>query len=168
MAKIILIILIILASIGAYFGFKKFASTKPYQINQLPSSTPTLSITSKTKTFQSTILKFSIEIPDRFTVSENSGRVVLSSTEGKIYIDRNGTNFSNIDDYVKDLSSKNKITLMSQERSITNGLESISGIVDADKEYFIYTENWVYLLSTSSKSLYLDLDQIAQSFRYIP
>lgn len=37
-----------------------------------------------------------------------------------------------------------------------------------EKNYFIYVSDSVYSFSTSDKSLYDDLDQIAQSFKYIP
>lgn len=130
-----------------------------------PTATPVLK---QTKTFQSKNLKFSIVVPANFQVEEKFTRVTITAPDGLIYITRSGTNFSNLDDYLYDLENKNHFNLKNRQKFSRDSLTIISGFKDKEKEYFIFVDNWVYLLSTSSESLFDDLDQIAQSFKYIP
>ncbi|OGD85850.1 hypothetical protein A3B51_03265 [Candidatus Curtissbacteria bacterium RIFCSPLOWO2_01_FULL_41_18] len=126
------------------------------------------------KVFQSKSLKFEVKIPIQFQVDDNVVSVVLNSSEGQITIGRNGTNFDNLQDYLKGFDSKRRIEISGTTMLIINGLNSLSRIIKFSEEgiiqksYYIYVNNSVYILSTKSESLYLALDQIAQSFRYTP
>lgn len=123
----------------------------------------------QSKTFKSSsVLKFSIELPEGFKAEEKLGSVNIGSPEGQIYIDRNGTNFSNLADYLKDLEEKNRFILLDKKSLQINGLSAIAGQVGKEKSYFIYTENVVYNLTAKTEALFDDLDQIAQSFKYTP
>ena len=62
----------------------------------------------QTKPFESKLMKFKITLPQELTIEEKFGRVTISSGSGKIYIDRNGTNFDSLKSYITDLSVKNK------------------------------------------------------------
>ena len=70
--------------------------------------------------------------------------------------------------YITDLHKKNKVGFTEQQVLSINGLSAIKGYVNDEKIYFIYAQYAVYTLSTREPSLYSDLDQIAQSFRYAP
>jgi len=39
--------------------------------------------------------------------------------------------------------------------------------ISEEKVYYIYVDNWIFTFSTSTPELYNDLDQTAQSFRYL-
>ena len=138
----------------------------------------TTGITSKsdTENFQSKDLRFTITIPSLYTVREGQTYVeVLLNGVITFDIVRNGTNFESLDTYLKDSDIKKKLTTVTDEKTLTiNGhrsasrIETNAGSKIKQKLYYIYVDNWVYILSTSSESLFPDLDQIAQSFRYTP
>jgi len=82
-------------------------------------------------------MKFSIAVPISYEVVEKLGAVTISASDGKIYIDRNGTNFNGLEDYLEDLSQKNK-TILSQKRNLKiDDLTAISGIIEKRKIYFL-------------------------------
>lgn len=149
-------------------GIAIYARSKPSSTTSRPQPTA-LTNFQQTKTFHSSnVMKFSISVPASYNVIEKLGAVTISTPNGKIYIDRNGTNFDNLEDYLEDLNQKNK-TILSQKLNLKiDDLIVISGIIDKRKIYFIYKNYFVYTLSTDSEALFDDLDQIAQSFNYIP
>ena len=155
------VIIVVFIAAAGYFA----ANQDTIPLGKSPSPSPT---SQELKTFQSKFMKFSIELPNNFFAEEKLGSVIINSPEGKIFIDKNGTNFGNLDDYLSDLSIKNKIELKTQTKLTITGLDAIAGFIDQEKNYYVYADNSVFLLSTTSESLYPDLDQIAQSFRYIP
>ena len=131
---------------------------------------------SSNQTYKSKAMKFSIEVPLKFEIDEKFTEVHLTNNakEG-ITISRVGTNFSNIDGYMNDLAIKNKINRENITKVNINGLNGIYGLIKypgghvmGEKTYYIYVENWVYYISTSSEGLFGDLDQIARSFKYTP
>ena len=125
--------------------------------------------TNQTKTFRSTsIMKFSIDLPNGYKAQEKLGSVTISTPNGVLYIDRNGTNFIQLEDYIKDLGVKNKFVLTNKKSLRINGLETITGIVGKEKLYFIYSNYAIYTLSAKDEVMYNALDQIAKSFRYSP
>ncbi|KKR11039.1 MAG: hypothetical protein UT39_C0012G0061 [Candidatus Woesebacteria bacterium GW2011_GWA1_39_21] len=85
-----------------------------------------------------------------------------------IYININGTNYSDLTDYLNDLEVKNKFTLTNKKDLIVASYPAITGMIEKDKFYYIYVRGIVYSLSTKDVDLYSDLDLIAQSFRYTP
>lgn len=166
----VLIILVVVATLVVglitYYNYNR--PIIQYQPSLIPQPIATNSAV-QTRTFKSSnVLKFSIELPAGYNAEEKLGSVTVSNNVDSIIIGQNGTNFDNLNDYIK--NSKNNL-----ERRITNrkdininGLESVSGSIDKEKTYFIYVDNNVYLLATKNPLLYLDLDQIAKSFRYTP
>lgn len=172
MNKLILtIIILVIVVIGGFIGTKQFVGPGTTQIT---SETPPTSQPTELKTFKSQNLDFEIQIPQKFTPKDDVLSTELESPLGKITIIRNGTNFDNLQDYIRDFDSRRKLTSFDVKETIINGLDSLSRTVNftqenvQQKSYYIYVENLVYILSTNSKSLYNDLDQIAQSFRYTP
>lgn len=131
--------------------------------------------TQELKTFQSKAMKFNIQIPKQYQIEEKPTVVnVISQNNTKISISREGTNFKNLRDYLDDLDKQNKIKVLNKTEFTFNNYETFMrtekyGDGNAQgKTYYIFIDNSVYTLSTSTPSLYPVLDQIAQSFRYIP
>ena len=168
MKKIIfaVIFLSIAILIASYLYLGSIKNTER-SLNQTTPS-PTIS-DQKLKTFKSSsTMDFTIQVPNNYQVNEKFGSVTISSNGGYIYIDMNGTNFNNINDYLNALHNDNKVILEKQKNMIINDLQVVSGFIGKDKNYYIYTDGIVYLLFTNSESLYANLDLIAQTFRYTP
>ncbi|MBI3485412.1 hypothetical protein HY025_00545 [Candidatus Daviesbacteria bacterium] len=143
----------------------------PAQVNNPPIST--VQPISTIKTYSSKTLRLTIQVPSSYTLDEKFTTITLTSSRGKILVDRNGTNFSNVQSYLTDLSQKNHFILLNESTLTINNQSAISGLInhlDGTKEkiYFIYSDYAIYNFSTSSPDLYSDLDQIAQSFKYTP
>jgi len=144
------------------------------QINKLGNApTPSTNsadknIAGQKKTYSSKFMKFSIEVPQNFTVNERFATVTITSPEGKIIIDRNGTNYSDLDSYLDNLSELNKLEIRNKEKLEINSLSTIKAFIGKEKVYFIYYDYWLFPISTTSEELYDELDQIAQSFKYQP
>ncbi len=153
----ILIILVVILLVGVIASNKSIPKNTQLQTNII-----------QTKTFQSKIMKFTIGLPSNYQGQEKLGSVTVSTPKGILYIDRNGTNFDNIEDYVQDLGKKNKFILSNKKNLQINSLEAIVGNTNREKLYFIYSNYAVYTLSAKEEPLFPDLDQIAQSFRYTP
>lgn len=171
--KLILTILIgIIVILVAYFIV---GNRQEFKLGQLysPSSTPAAT-SQETKSYQSKNLKFEIKAPSEFEFSDNLALVELKDNSGSIAVSRNGTNFSNLKDYLANFDSKRQLTASNTKELNINGLVSISRVVrflpenKEQKSYYIYANNFVYIISTADTALYDELDQIAQSFRYIP
>lgn len=122
--------------------------------------------------FSSKSLDFSVELPKGFEVEEKFTTVVLKSSDGEILISRAGSNFDNIDDYLADLTVRNKLRFREKKKLTINDLEAIRGkFTEEGREeiiFFIYVEDRVFSISTTSNPLFDDLDQIALSFHYTP
>ncbi len=114
--------------------------------------------------YTSPSLKLSINVPVIYKISNGMNSIFFTNNIGEIRITRQGTNFNDLNGYLTNLGSDIK----NKEESVINGVNSTSGIIDDQKYYFIYVNNWVYSLSTSSPALYGDLDTIARSFKYTP
>ena len=160
--------------VGSYFGLKQI--TKNIGRTPPPSgiSTPALSPTSQElKTFQSKMMKFSIATPTEFDSVENLGRVTISAPQGKLYVDRNATNFDNLDDYLRALNNRNKPEVLNEKEELIDNYQAVSRLIrfgngEVQKEIVIFADGWIYNVFTNIESLYSALDQIAQSFRYTP
>jgi hypothetical protein len=164
---IILASVVIILIFGVGFVFKRIQ--KQTTGNLLP--TPTI-INTNLKTFSSTTMKLIFKFPEQFRVDENMGLVTIVSTDGKITLSRVSTDYNSLNDFLKDLDSKNKPKIL-EDRDIQNNqyIEKLRYIEIRGKEekiYWVFTDGWVYSISTIDSSLYPDLDQIAQSFRYTP
>lgn len=123
--------------------------------------------------FQSKNLKFSVSIPANFEIEESFTTVIFKNQNGEIIVGRSGTNFIKLEDYLEDLTRKNTATITNRQY-MDGKSDIIKGKIQylkskAQKEiYFIYSDNWVYSISTDSEELFDDLDRIAKSFRYAP
>jgi|SRR3989344_1150568 len=103
-------------------------------------------------------------VPTGYQITEGMNAIFLKNGIGEIRITKQGTNYSNLSDYLNGLG----ITVNDSQTTEVNGFTAVSGTVGNQKYYFILTNNWIYSLSTSFPELYDDLDQIARSFRYVP
>ncbi len=126
----------------------------------------------ETSVIESKYLNFSVELPPEFQTVDETNQITINSQSGKISVNRNGTNFDNLDDYVSDFDTKRNLIFSDVEKISDSPYESISRIVEfpdqgvKQKSYYIYINNWVYIFSTTSEDLYDELDQIARSFKY--
>ncbi|OGE45739.1 hypothetical protein A3B39_01970 [Candidatus Daviesbacteria bacterium RIFCSPLOWO2_01_FULL_37_10] len=173
---IILSILVVL-SLGVIFYYvysKPENIATPYQepsiIKIQPTSTNSVD---QTKPYQSMPMKFNVELPVKFQAVEKPGRITFSNTEGNIIIDRNGTNFISLKDYLVDLDSRNKVQISEETQLTINQYSATNRLIkyqsgEIQKIYIIFVSGFIYNFQTDSQSLYDDLDQIAKSFRYIP
>lgn len=119
--------------------------------------------------YKSKAMKFTINIPVGFQAEEKFTTLSLKNSKGEILLSRVGTNIVNIDDYLNDLDKKNNSVIFNREKLTINNLPAIRGMVGSQKYYFIYAYDWtVFTLLATSESLFGDLDQIAQSFKYTP
>lgn len=124
------------------------------------------------RTFKSAILKFEIKYPEKFSVNDQQMRVVLRSQLGEIIVARVGTQFDSLEQYLSDLSKRHQTNVISSEDTEISGYPSKKRVtsnpdIGDSKSYEIFVSPAVYSLSTTSVSLYPDLDKIAQSFRYL-
>lgn len=129
----------------------------------------------QTKLYQSENLKFSIQVPVNYQIEDTGITVSLKSDKGEISISRNGTQFTNLTEYLKDFDQKRKLKIEEENKLSINGFEATSrieefttGLPNRHKIYFIFVGSWGFSTSTTSEVLFADLDQIAHSFRYTP
>jgi len=171
MRKIIIlasvVIILVLASGFILKGIKKqsIGNLKP---------TPTVSAT-RLKTFKSSgTMKFTVQIPNTYEPDEKLTYVDFKKGGDLVDVIRNGTNFGSLDEYLKNSDSRKNLKISSERILEINGYEAKDRVEFnkdngvSQKVYYIYINNWVYIISTKSETLYSDLDQIAQSFRYTP
>lgn len=125
--------------------------------------------------FTSVYLKFNLKIPNNFTGVDEPSRIALATQEGSVYIIRNGTQYKDLDTYLSNFDKNTKLNVIKDEKLLINGYQARLRVFDdtdvaqsKEKIYFIFIDNFVYKLSTTYESLFDDLDQVAQSFRYIP
>ena len=143
-------------------------TTKSYNI-------PNSSISNQKKTYTSSTLKISIEVPKNFEVEDKLTAVLLKRGAEVIKITRIGTNYQDAISYIRYIGTKNKFETQGDVKLNIGGMEAIrttiKHAVDSRPDeltYFIYRDYFIYSFSTSAQKLYDDLDQIAQSFRYAP
>lgn len=126
------------------------------------------------KTFTSKLLKFSIDYPNNCNIEEADTDINLNCNSEIIRISRYGTNFSNPSDFFRDLSIKNRFTIIDSKSIELNTMQALEAKITypggpaIEKIYYIYKNYAIYSISASSPELYSDLDQIARSFRYTP
>ncbi len=155
--------ILFLSVVGYFVAMSKSSNTSNSAIMQ-----------KETKTYQSKNMHFSIQINSDFQTKDSDSSVYLISSNRQIAIVRNGTNFNDLDSYISNFDSKRKLVSTNSTKLTIDGYEGLSRIVRfteesmEQKSYYIYVNNYVYILSTFSPILYSDLDKIAQSFRYTP
>lgn len=169
MTKILPILIVVAIIFLGYLVSIKFIY-KPIPPPEIPSPSPT---GQQLKTFQSSELKFSIDLNENYQVTDKLGRVSIVTPNGNLYIERNSTNFNNLGDYLKDLDNRNKTIVVKEKTKLIFDNQAIDRLVkyrsgEMQKVTIIYANGWVYSIFSDTESLYDDLDQIAQSFRYKP
>ena len=147
----------------------------PYQQQR---NTMRTSPTPSLATYHSKFLKITFSYPAKFQLEERFGEIKLENKSGLILIHKTGTNENSIDTFLYEGDSREgnlEKIIVEKRRLKINGLDFVEEILqyparsDLDSEdYYFYKNNSVYSLSTSFPSLYIDLDQIAQSFHYEP
>jgi hypothetical protein len=118
-----------------------------------------------TKTYSSP--SFTIEIPENYTVEEGFNTVTIITPKGEILIDKIGTEFDNISEYVTNLEKINRVNFGIKELVKINSYDTIVTISPKEKSYFIMINSSVFTLLAPSPDLFTTLDQIAQTFKYI-
>lgn len=156
-------IIIILILVPGFYFFKSSKTSR--LVSPSPFST--------TRTFHSSILNFTIELPIEYKITEKSISVVLKTNEKQIVINKSATNFDNLGDYLKDLNIKNKSNIISENVIIIDNKEAILrflkvGPDETLKEYKIFIDRRIYTIFTYDDQLFDNLDKIARSFRYVP
>lgn len=153
---------------------KNFQQNTPLpQTTIIPNDEP--KTTSGYKLFRSNdVMDFSVQIPENYTVKEGLTYVEFMLNNDYISMGRNGAGWINsLDEYLLYRDEKNDSSEVDEIKELNiNGYsavvrDEIRGGVNA-RLYYIDVEEWVYVFSTKSESLYSDLDQIAQSFQYTP
>lgn len=123
--------------------------------------------------FESKYLQFSVNLPNGFQATDETSRIIINSDSGTIYVNRNGTQFDNLDSYLEDFDQQTNLNINNEEKIVINGYNSAVRVFEStdvtggkEKIYFIFADNFVYKLSTTQLDLYDELDLIAKSFRY--
>src|SRR3972149_10001546 len=90
----------------------------------------------KPKTFRSSsTLDFTIQIPADFEALERLGSVALTSPDGTIVINQNGTNFESLKDFIYESRNDLQTKLRDRMDLQINGLDSTTGFIDGEKFY---------------------------------
>ena len=141
-----------------------------------PSQTNTSDDGKQMKQFQSKDLKFVVIVPQDFTIKSSTTGVDLIKNGASIEIVRNGTQFLTLSEYLNNFDNRRDIEIKTSENInisghktlIRNEKRIIGKEIKNIKAYYIWIDGIIYIISTSSPSLFSALDQIAQSFRYTP
>jgi hypothetical protein len=124
--------------------------------------------------FQSASLDFTVSVPDFYSVEEKLTIVRFEANGGQIDVIRNATDFDTLDEYLLNSDSQKNLevsyvnSLSVNGYPVKNRIELNRDSKTTQKVYYIYVDNWVYIISTKFEALFSDIDQIAQSFRYVP
>lgn len=166
--KIALILIIIMLSLGAlgyYIFSQNFKTDKIIGSTQDPDS--------DSQTYTSKDFQMTLKVPEDYKVRDAFPILDIYKDDQVISIVRNGTNYQNIEEYLKDFDQKRKVNDSNRTREDRNDYEIIKRNIkgpDGDelRVIYLYIDNAVYIFSTSDESLYPILDQIVQSFEYKP
>ena len=128
---------------------------------------------SKLKMYKSLELDFSTQLPTSYIVDVKFTHLDLKNTTGSIGVDRNAHTFASLKEYLADVDDRDQLPsvniikefLVNKHQVVVR--DELRGGVKV-RMYYIFTNDWVYVFSTESESLYSDLDQIVQSFQYTP
>lgn len=170
--------LLVILAISVVVLILVYVSDVARRINQTYSVSPYLSATSPSpayRWYRSALLKFAVKVPAGYRVEERFAMVTLRKGTEEIVIDRIGTNYTNIEDHLKNSDSKLDLKIEQENKLRINGLSAVErieyfivGPPNKHKIYFIYKDYAVYTISTSSQVLFTDLDRIAGTFEYLP
>lgn len=126
--------------------------------------------------FTAGYLRFTIDVPEYFTMTDDFTFVDLDSKKGSVHIGRVASNFDNIEDYISFLVEKNHMQITEKHNFIINNRPAIQMKRLEQKNdyslqrllYFIYVDGWVYSFETNASALFGDLEKIVNSFQYQP
>lgn len=120
------------------------------------------------KLFQSSsTMNFSVVLPIKVIAEDKLDLIYFRIDGEEIVVDINFTNYPDLTGHLSDPRNDLLARTSEIEKLTINGYEAMSGMLDGKKYFFIYVDNAVYFLSTSSPELYDELDAIAQSFQYL-
>lgn len=170
MPKVIIFILVILFLIFAFV----YLPRPDYSAIQNQSQT-IKQLNSKevgTKFYSSKTFKISFQVPAKAAIKEDVAEIRIELNKNLIVVTRNGTNFQNLIDYLKEFDSRRQIKADYEKAEKIGENEAIFRTIISDnkkrRSVFIYSNYYVYIFSTDSEALFPDLDRIAKSFRYTP
>ena len=124
-----------------------------------------ISTAARTFTASEVMGGFMIDVPEGFEVEEKNTAVFLKKKNELITIYRIGTNYTSLKEiFDSDPDLRNRKI----NYSSINDLEAAFEIKTDEKSFFIYKDFELFSITTVNKSLYSNLDQIAQSFRISP
>lgn len=112
-------------------------------------------------------MDFAITYSKEFDIEEKNHQINLFRRGKEIIISSVSTNYPDLTSHLSDPRNDLLSRISETSELSLNGYEAMSGMLDGKKYYFIYVDNAVYFLSTSSPDLYDELDAIAQSFQYL-
>lgn len=161
---IIFVALIIVVYLIAPANLQKFTNNKiEYSRNGI----------NQTTSFESKYLEFSVNLPVGFQAVDETSRITINSNDGQIYVARNGTQFNDLESYLENFDQQTNLNVINESKYSVDGNDAVSRIFEntdvsgsQEKIFFIFINNSVYKISTTEESLFDDLDQIAQSFKY--
>lgn len=176
---LVLALFLLLVGVAVYFFLpvfkKEYTEQTPNPSGQPYGNFKEASKSSQpTKDYYSKNFKMKIASPSNFQVEDNFPIFVFSDGMKKIDIVRNGTNFNTLAKYIKDFDVKRKVREINMQEKTINNYPVVEREIAYDekgsqqKSIYLYVNNYVYIFSTSDKSLYSVLDQIVQSFEYKP
>lgn len=176
MTRIIITIILITSGVIVLLNLilNNNVSTKnSNELGNLPSkSTPTVANT--LEEYISDGMDLTIQLRKDFDVKDQTTRLLISNESGLIIITREGTQFETLDLYISNLNQLNKLKDISSKDTIINSFPAKMRFVEELENNHVFKSNDVlvqsriYSFTTEDKSLYDDLDQIAQSFKYTP
>ena len=166
---IYLLLVLVLTSTAAYIlKLKK---------EQTPATTKfyvTPSLEKGSKKYTSEQLDFQVNVPEGFVINSKMTYVDFKSGDGLVDIVRNGKNYNSVEEYLMDLDKRRNFQVIKEKLIELNGMDASDRLernlnnAKEQRAFYIYTDGWIYVISTDNSSLYDDLDQIAQSFQYTP
>ncbi len=121
------------------------------------------------RTYESKDMHIKINVSNVFQILEDENSLTLHHQNGDIFIKRRQINAESIDEFMQEMTDENLFSLTKKNRLTINGFSAVKGQMGNEQYYFIYTDNgYVYSFSTSSDLLLESLNEIAQSFHYLP
>lgn|SRR3990167_6813503 len=164
-------ILILIGLVGLWLILELLGFGVFNRSSQNNSINPAPLFTSGTKYTASSIMGgFTIEVPEGFEVEEKPPTVILHHQEGDIVINKSNTNFTSLESYLADLIAQNNLIPEQNTRLNIDNFEASMQMLKTPsgsrvKVFKIYINGNVYSLSAENNNLYVNLDQIAHSFR---
>jgi len=128
---------------------------------QAPTAIPSL------QTYHATgVMNFTMNLPNQYIVEDKWTNLLLKKEKDEIVVGRAGAFYTDLKKQLSDPKVNILARMTETNFSTIDGHQAISGYLEGEKKYYIMVGDAYYYFSTSSPSLYSDLDQIAQSFRY--